>query len=522
MRCSIAMSTRNKSAALNRTLASIRRQNVPFEYEIIVADDGSTDDTREVCMRHGVRHLYLDNDRYRNPATARNDAYRAAAGDIIIAQSDDVLHYSENAVSALINALQPNAVAIATVLNMKADGTPCNDPFPVYSGPKQPRAFFFLGAMWRKDLYAFGGNHEGFIEPCWDDNWFQDCILTGQKLKLTYAADVIGHHQSHDFPRGSHDKADVSKRFYYDLRREADKTSDWTSPGAPWPEQWPTIPKRMSFFWGGEHLSWMRYMTLASFRHFHPDWEMRLYTTNSGKSPSWRSSEREDASQYRGPDYSDRLASLGVFVIPWECPVPDLSFTHASDVCEWDILASDGGFYADMDVLFVRPIDYDNICHADAVFCLSGGYMTIGFMGASAGNALFRIIHTEATQNIDKTRYQFTGAEAFYRFAGLGANWPSTQGPGRIVIDSIRKILPRLRVRTLNETDIYPWTYLELDRIFSSSSCVPKCCNAIHWFGASNISQEWNARLTEDNFREFDNTFTQYARKIYDCRRSST
>jgi hypothetical protein len=42
-------------------------------------------------------------------------------------------------------------------------------------------------------------------------------------------------------------------------------------PGAP------RIPKRMSFFWAGGPMSWLRYLTLASFRHLNPNWEMRIY-----------------------------------------------------------------------------------------------------------------------------------------------------------------------------------------------------------------------------------------------------
>ena len=32
----------------------------------------------------------------------------------------------------------------------------------------------------------------------------------------------------------------------------------------------------MYFYWGGSAMSWMRYMTLYSFRKMNPDWEMVL------------------------------------------------------------------------------------------------------------------------------------------------------------------------------------------------------------------------------------------------------
>ena len=36
------------------------------------------------------------------------------------------------------------------------------------------------------------------------------------------------------------------------------------------------IPRRISFFWHGR-MSWMRFLTLQTFRRHNPDWEIHLY-----------------------------------------------------------------------------------------------------------------------------------------------------------------------------------------------------------------------------------------------------
>lgn len=515
MRVSVCMATRNKADVLDRVLSSIRTQSVPFDYEIIVADDGSTDHTVQVCAKHGARCVYLDNARYRNPARARNDAYRLARGEIIIAQSDDVIHHSPNTIRLLAENLRPASVLIATVLNMNADGSPCNNPFHVYSGPKQPRAFFFLGALWRSDLYAFGGNDEGFTEPCWDDNWFQDCILRGRKLSICYQEDVIGHHQSHSFPEGSHQNADVSKRYYYLRRRAAEKENRFVSPGGPWPETWPTIPKRMSFFWAGKKLSWLRYLTLASFRKWHPDWEMVLYRADAGDAATWRSSEREDCTDYDGPDYSDRLSTLNLRIVPWTCPVPNTSAAHACDLCQWEILSGDGGgFYSDMDIFWVQKLPEEVVCEADAVFCLSQGYMTIGFMGASPRSPLFATIGRRAEKSYDPRQYQSTGAGAIYDETGIGRTWTRDKEPGRVAVNALRDRFPSLRFRELPSITIYPFPYTDTARIFDSRTDLPAGTIGLHWFGASDASQQWNRLLTAENWRDHPNTLTPLIERV--------
>jgi glycosyltransferase involved in cell wall biosynthesis len=232
------MATRNKAMELDRTLRSIRNQVVAFDYEIVVADDGSTDNTRSVCARRHVdKYTFIPNDTYRNPSVARNVSYRNASGGVVIAQSDDVIHASENVIERLVLDLQPGKFIVATVFNWHIgnDGI-WHDPIPVLTGRDCQRPFFFLGSLQRRDLYAVGGNDEDFVAPAFEDDWFGDCLIRGLGLRAVYAESIVGHHQHHDRPANLHDLVAPSRMLYRQKKRESQEgVAPWCAAGGPWP-----------------------------------------------------------------------------------------------------------------------------------------------------------------------------------------------------------------------------------------------------------------------------------------------
>ena len=85
---SIIMATYNRANYIKEALDSIKRQTFK-DYEIIVADDGSTDNTKEILENYGgVRYLLLE---HGGIATTRNAAVSAARGKwIAFLDSDDL------------------------------------------------------------------------------------------------------------------------------------------------------------------------------------------------------------------------------------------------------------------------------------------------------------------------------------------------------------------------------------------------------------------------------------------------
>jgi GT2 family glycosyltransferase len=94
-RLSIVIPTCNRAAILQKTLTAYAEQTARAEIrEILVVDDGSTDETSEVIPRlanAGVVPMRYLRQANQGQATARNHGIRRASGELILLGDDDVI-----------------------------------------------------------------------------------------------------------------------------------------------------------------------------------------------------------------------------------------------------------------------------------------------------------------------------------------------------------------------------------------------------------------------------------------------
>jgi len=103
---SVVIATYNRARLLPETIDSALGQRFT-DFEVIVVDDGSTDDTRQVLSPYGARiqYLYQEN---RGPSAARNLGVRHANGSwISIQDSDDLC--APNQLASLYGHAQKHA-----------------------------------------------------------------------------------------------------------------------------------------------------------------------------------------------------------------------------------------------------------------------------------------------------------------------------------------------------------------------------------------------------------------------------
>ena len=78
---SLVIPTYNAGQVLKETIEACLGQDYPPDrMEVIIVDDGSTDDTSSLVSGYSVEYIYQEN---RGPASARNRGWKAAKGEIV-------------------------------------------------------------------------------------------------------------------------------------------------------------------------------------------------------------------------------------------------------------------------------------------------------------------------------------------------------------------------------------------------------------------------------------------------------
>jgi glycosyltransferase involved in cell wall biosynthesis len=93
MRISVVTPTHNKVELLERTLASLEAQDLPWgDYEVVVVDDGSSDGTAEFLRGYRPSHGWKTarQEKNRGRAAARNRGLALADGELIVFLDDDM------------------------------------------------------------------------------------------------------------------------------------------------------------------------------------------------------------------------------------------------------------------------------------------------------------------------------------------------------------------------------------------------------------------------------------------------
>ena len=270
-------------------------------------------------------------------------------------------------------------------------------------------------------------------------------------------------------------------------------------------------------------MSFARFMTLKSFRKFHPDWKINLILDQNEKFKTWKSVERQD--EMAGVNYIDNLdelnittynmnnlEDLGWFVSP-NFEHLDKSYVHTKDTLNWWLLYSEGGVVADMDILFIKSIDglIDRLNDKNidvALFEFDGfpkpGYMPVSFMVASPSQPMIKQCFDNAVSNYDPEKYESCGSPCF---------------PPASLKEMIIKY-PETKFGKLKSPIIFPTCSFEysegLQKLFVEDiySQFPQETCGIHWYGGSQLSSAWSKTIDEYNYKEYKNTMTTAINKI--------
>lgn len=266
------------------------------------------------------------------------------------------------------------------------------------------------------------------------------------------------------------------------------------------------MKKEIAFFWSGVAMSWMRYLTLFSFRKLNPDWKITLFSSDSTVlKKKWNNCDQQDFFRYDGKDYSHKLDSLDIIREEWDFGIGgsnDWSPVRQCDVFQWQWLANHSGFYADMDILFVRPMSSIPPVDVGLLYCVKQNHFPIGFLGSDGQHPFFGDVRDMALQYGDDMEYQASGMKAVNRIIE-----PRTQDIDQVFNEKYSQF----QQYNLPTNVVYPYMSEDIFRFFIpelNDHALPECCVGIHWYAGAHISQDMNCRLTEDNFYNTRSVFT--------------
>jgi hypothetical protein len=261
------------------------------------------------------------------------------------------------------------------------------------------------------------------------------------------------------------------------------------------------IPKTAYFYWNKETpLSYLRFLTLKTFRSLHPHWEMKICHTNTGSFKKWPGIEQQDflfdkKGQY---DYISRCPDLGVNITDYG-KHKDKAPNFISDFYRWDVLSMEGGWYFDVDQIVLR--NFDNLCDHDFVADGSNNYF-VGVIGCSSNSPIASYIYQYANRTFNPDYYCCIGP---WMMRGL------LHGGGD---PALKKMMESCGVMLDSGARFYPIVPDNVNRLYNETVDIPEKTYCIHWYGGHPESQKFNNMVTEENFHDYNNTITKYAGKV--------
>ncbi|MEO7361502.1 MAG: glycosyltransferase family A protein [Gemmatimonadaceae bacterium] len=186
----------NGQQYIGETIESVLQQSVSVD-DVIVVDDGSTDDTAQIVRSFGNRVRLIPQNNA-GPAAARNHGVQAATGAFLTFQDADDLWCSEK------NALQLGAFAddpslmicVGHIENFTSPDVPADMQLPEFSARAKPLAGYTTpGMMVRAEVFGVVGPFNEALKHTDAGEWFKRARAVGVRERLL--PDVVVRRRLH-------------------------------------------------------------------------------------------------------------------------------------------------------------------------------------------------------------------------------------------------------------------------------------------------------------------------------------
>jgi SAM-dependent methyltransferase len=247
------------------------------------------------------------------------------------------------------------------------------------------------------------------------------------------------------------------------------------------------IPRILHVYFGGDKVSYLRYMTVKTFVNLNRDWQVRFYYPRFPQPlKSWVSFEQKYL--FEGEDYFEQLKKLPIKMIPFDFTTigvdNSLSEVYKSDYLRWYLLSTVGGLWSDMDILYFKPMNSlpfntpDNV-HIDTGVCICRYGHSIGFMLASKENLYYSYVWKRTKQAWNASNYQSIGSILSNRL------FPT--------VAAIQRVLPQLNPVNIPMDVVYAYDAARIHDIYKSTNLGRFTNHSIglHWYAGHPLAGQY-------------------------------
>lgn len=233
------------------------------------------------------------------------------------------------------------------------------------------------------------------------------------------------------------------------------------------------------FYWGQEHMTFLRWMTLFSAARIHDNVVLILRRNPVQSKVNWK--EQQDFQQKPiGHNWIKNIGALSVKTIYLEETIPEIARLEApdvqtSDLLAWWLLSEHGGTVADMDIVFLTELPQIEFDVQVAVFdgYPKSGYMPVTFMQGRPCS-IWREAYQRALRSYHPDKYKSCGSDV---------------------------LIPR-PISRLSQHVVFPWAghaswSLWHKWLFEAETWpeIPDDCCGIHWYAGHN--QRFNQAIKD-------------------------
>lgn len=517
MKFTVFTSCYNQAAYLAKAIESVLNQTYT-DFEYLIYDDGSTDNTWEIIQSYAAKDSRIKAvklDKQKNAACVLNRSIRDMSTDFWLwCPSDDIWHDNLLEVKAKYAKEHPDKVVYSNFIQIDENGKRIKNvkiqsrtPDEFRSVVESSSPIGFTGILIPKIILDLVG-------PFPEHFWFSEDFYWMYKAAAFDKVDFIGD-GGFLYRKRIHRNRLTAKRSPKEFRLQVALARRQVR---HMPKKATTVPKKAFFYWGNHTMSWLRYMTLYSFRKFNPDWEMELHVSDIDiKNKYWKGNERQDFHSYAGKNWLPEVEKLGVTFK--ECPVfvEGAGPSHNSNFFKWNELATNGGIYSDMDILYIKPIEeyYQKIKgFQTGLSYFTGknskrysnfnGYFSIGFMFSAGSNKFFKDVLDSAMTTYNLSNYQGAGVEPLYKMLG------NTKG-----IDKYREGMHFIPMKV-----VYPYRSNQQKYFFqvvNNHQIHGGLTVGIHWYAGHAMAQAFNKSVSPETLNSQSNTMSHWLQYVLDA-----